>query len=289
MNKSQKILIVIALAVTAGLYFFGETVGPKKGNGAAKPAAAAEAQLDLDKLRQGAFANLSPGRQQYITSLEGSVKRGDVLEQQKKAYDQLAAFWKDSVPNPVLHFYYAAARSELDNTEKSLTFAAHSILGYLPYAHNTQEQVWLANRGKQLFEKALTLNNANDSSIVGLGGCIIYGATSDEGPMAGILKVRGVAEKDSTNLFAQYMLGVGGMASGQYDKAASRFEKVADAQPGNVEVLFKLAEAYELAGNYTSAIARYQQIVKTVDVPEMKSEILKRIEQLKTAEAGKKK
>jgi lipopolysaccharide biosynthesis regulator YciM len=83
------------------------------------------------------------------------------------------------------------------------------------------------------------------------------------------------------------MLGVGGMVSGQYDKAAQRFEKVAKAQPKNLEVQFKLAEAYELSGNNAKAIEWYQQIMENVDVPEMKSEILKRIEQLKTAEAGK--
>jgi tetratricopeptide (TPR) repeat protein len=286
MKKTQIILIVIALAATAGLFFWGDTVGPKK------PAQAPQADnhtdhLDFDKLKSGAYASLDARRQQYITSLENEVKRGDIKAQQMDIYSRLASFWKDSVPNPVLHYHYTALRSELDNSEKSLTFAAHSILGYLPYAHNTAEQVWLANKGRELFEKAFELNAGNDSTIVGLGGCIIYGAESKEGPMAGIMKVRSVAEKDSTNLFAQYMLGVGGMVSGQYDKAAQRFEKVAKAQPKNLEVQFKLAEAYELSGNNAKAIEWYQQIMENVDVPEMKSEILKRIEQLKTAEAGK--
>jgi tetratricopeptide (TPR) repeat protein len=286
MNTSQKALIIIALAALAGLYFLGNTVGPKPASTAAKPDSAAHT-LDFDKLKEGVFAQLSTDRQQYITGLENSVKRGDVKVQQIKAYESLAAFWKDSVPNPLLHYHYTALASELDNTEKSLTFAAHSILAYLPYAHNMEEQVWLANKGKQLFDKALVLNPTNDSSNVGVGGCIIYGATSTEGPMAGILKVRAVAEKDTTNLFAQYMLGVGGVVSGQYDKAALRFEKVAKAQPDNLEVWFKLAEAYELAKQTDKAIACYETIEKKVNVPEMKTEIQKRIDQLKASSAGK--
>jgi tetratricopeptide (TPR) repeat protein len=286
MNTSQKALIIIALAAVAGLYFLGPTVGPKPAATAAKPDSAAHT-LDFAKLKEGVFAQLSTDRQQYITGLENSVKRGDVKVQQIKAYESLSAFWKDSVPNPLLHYHYAALASELDNTEKSLTFAAHSILAYLPYAHNMEEQVWLANKGKQLFDKALVLNPTNDSSNVGLGGCIIYGATSTEGPMAGILKVRAVAEKDSTDLFAQYMLGVGGVVSGQYDKAALRFEKVAKAQPDNLEVWFKLAEAYELAKQTDKAIACYESIEKKVNVPEMKTEIQKRIDQLKASSTSK--
>jgi tetratricopeptide (TPR) repeat protein len=286
MNTSQKALIIIALASLAGLYFFGTTVGPKPAAAAPETSAAGKT-LDFAKLKEGVFAQLSTDRQQYITGLENNVKRGDVKAQQIKAYHSLSAFWKDTVANPLLHYHYAALASELDNTEKSLTFAAHSILAYLPYAHNMEEQVWLANKGKQLFDKALVLNSTNDSSQIGLGGCIMYGAASTEGPMAGILKVRAVAEKDSTNLFAQYMLGVGGVVSGQYDKAALRFEKVANAQPNNLEVWFKLAEAYELARQTEKAIACYQQIESKVEVPEMKAEIQKRIEQLKASSAGK--
>ena len=105
--------------------------------------------------------------------------------------------------------------------------------------------------------------------------------------MAGITKVRAVAEKDSTNMFAQYMLGVGGLISGQYAKAAQRFEKVTKAQPGNLEVWFKLAEAYELANMNPEAISTYETIKQKVSVTEMKTEIQKRIEQLKKVQPGK--
>lgn len=286
MNTAQKSVIGIALAALAGLYFLGKTVGPKP-EAKAPPSDNAASVLDFDKMKMTVMGQLTPARQQYVTALENSVKRGDVQAQQETAYRQLAGFWKDSVANPVLHYQYTALLSELVNTEKSLTFAAHSILGYLPYAHNVQEQVWLANRGKLLFDKALSINAQNDSSRVGLGGCIMYGATSTEGPMAGILKVREVAEKDSSNQFAQYMLGIGGMISGQYDKAAVRFEKVAALQPNNLEVMFKLAEAYELSKNNPKALEWYQTIQSKVGDPAMKAEIGKRMEQLKNEPSGK--
>lgn len=285
MTTSQKALILIALAATAGLYFLGPTVGPKAATKPAAPAGAA-AQLDFDKMQSTVTGQLSAARQQYLAGLAADVKRGDVKNQQRESYRLLAAFWKDSVPNPVLHYHYAAQLAELDNSEKSLTFAAHSILAYLPYAHNQQEQVWLANKGKQLFDKALAMNPANDSSVVGAGGCVMYGAGTEGGPMAGITSVRQVAERDSTNLFAQYMLGIGGMISGQFDKAAQRFEKVVKAQPDNIEVMFKLAEAYEQAGNMEQAIRSYQAIYNQIEVPQMKQELAKRISELQAAKTG---
>lgn len=285
MNRQQIILVLSAVAVTAGLYLFGPTTGAKKppitatvDNGPHNAAG-----FSIETYLTETQKRLSPAQQQYLLALDNEVKRGDVNDQQLHVFHQQAAFWKDSATNPVAYFYYLSRAATLDKSEKNLTFAAHSILGYLPFAEQPAQKVWLANEGRALFEKALEINPNNDSSLVGLGGCYIYGAgkAGDNSPMAGILKIREVAQKDSNNLFAQYMLGVGGLVSGQYDKAAQRFERVAKAQPDNLEVLFKLAETYETMGDKANAIKWYETIESGVQIPEIKKEIQLRIAQLK--------
>jgi tetratricopeptide (TPR) repeat protein len=286
MKKPQYILVIAALILLSGLYFLGPTVAPGKKN---KPTATADStdheHFDIKSFNQQTITGLSAQRQDYLGHLQEEASTHSTPSQSEAAIHanhQLASFWHDSVPNPPLHFYYVAKAAELDNSEKSLTFAAHSILGYLPFAQNAELQSWLAGVGRELFEMALVVNPANDSSVVGVGGCIMYGASSDpQSSMQGIMKVREVAEKDSSNLFAQYMLGVGGMMSQQYDKAAIRFEKVARAQPDNMEVLFKLAEANELLKDNRKAIYWYQQILPKVPDPQLKAEIENRIEELK--------
>jgi tetratricopeptide (TPR) repeat protein len=281
MKKQQLILIILGLATVAGLYFLGPTVAPGKKIPAAGADSSSQSSFDPEKIEQEVMASLSSDRQKFITGLKESVKRGDVKDQSVHIYHQLSRFWKDSVPNPFLHYTYTAKAAELENSEKSLTFAAHSILGYLPYAQSQQEQSALAKTGKVLFDKALVLNPANDSSIVGSGACIMYGAeTGGQGMMEGIMKVREVAEKDSNNLFAQYMLGVGGMISQQYDKAVVRFEKVVKGQPNNLEALFKLAEAYEQMKNKEKAISWYKVIDGKVADPDIKAAIASRIKEL---------
>lgn len=286
MNRQQIILVIGAVALTAGIYFFAPTVGPKK-----PPIAAAVSNgphnhaedFAIDSYLSDVQKQLSPLRQQYLLSLENKVKRGDVADQQLHVYHETAAFWKDSVPNPTAYFYYLTKAARLDNSEKNLTFAAHSILSYLPYAEQPAQKVWLANESRSLFERALEMNPNSDSSKVGLGACYIYGASTeaDNSPMTGIMKIREVAQRDSNNLYAQYMLGEGGLVSGQYDKAVQRFEKVAKAQPNNLEVLFKLAETYEMLGDKVNAVKWYEAIEKKATIPEMKTELQQRIAQLK--------
>ena len=69
---------------------------------------------------------------------------------------------------------------------------------------------WKALQAKDLFERSLKINPDNDSANIGLGACYIFGNISAT-PMEGILKVREVAEKDSTNIYAQNVLGQGSL------------------------------------------------------------------------------
>jgi len=135
-------------------------------------------------------------------------------------------------------------------------------------------------QAKDLFERSLKLNPGNDSSTVGLGACYIFGNIADN-PMEGILKVRSVAEKDSTNVYAQSVLGYGSLISGQYDRAINRFQAVARLQPANLEAIMVLADLYERKGDKSSAISWYDKAAPLIKNPVLKTEVEKRIEELK--------
>ena len=99
--------------------------------------------------------------------------------------------------------------------------------------------------------------------------------------MEGILKIREVAERDPNNVFAQFMLGYGGMVSGQTDKAIERFQKVNSLDPSNTEAVFLLAELYENSGKKNEAIAWYQKGLKNVSNPELVKALEEKINSLK--------
>eukprot|EP01136_Pigoraptor_vietnamica_P024849 Opistho-1_new@78231 len=236
--------------------------------------------IKYEEILTKAKEKISPDQSQRLLKLENSVVRGDVKEQQLHVYHQLARFWRDSARIFEPYAYYTAEAAKLENSEKSLTFAAHLFLDNLMTEGQATMQTWLASNAKVLLEKALVINPANDSSKIGIGACYLFGNISDN-PMEGILPVREIAQKDPGNIYAQMVLGMGGKKSGQFDKAIERFTIVVQKQPENIEALFNLAECYEAKGDKTSAVKWYEAVKKLVKIPEAQLELDKRITELK--------
>jgi Tfp pilus assembly protein PilF len=282
MKKKQLIFVVGAFLFLIVLFFFGKTVGPRK-NAVQRPAATEEGIFNVQFLLSESKKQLSPARQAWLSGLETAVVRGDVKEQQIRVYRQLATFWKDSVPVLPLYAWYAGEASKLENKEKSLTFAARLFLDNLRGMENPGIKTWMAGQAKELFERALQLNPANDSSKIGLGSCYIFGSPvgDPQQVMQGIQQILEVARRDSSNMYAQLMLGAGGVISGQTDKAIIRLKKVVSNEPANLEAIFTLAEAYERQGDQKKAVQWYSAARKLITNPEITGMIDQRIKSLK--------
>ena len=283
-KKQQFILVGSGLVLLLLIYFFGNTTPPTKPQPATEQAnGSMPKKLDASVIIDAARQKLSPAQQSYIAKLENAVVRGDVKDQQIKVYHQLAVFWKDSVHFFEPYAYYTGAAAKLENSEKSLTFAARQFLNELQGTNQPAMKQWMADEAKELFEKALLINPANDSAAIGLGSCYIFGSTagSPQEIMTGIQKILTVARKDSANMYAQLMLGIGGVVSGQLDKAIERLTTVATREPDNLEALLMLAEAYEKKGDNRQSIVWYEAVKKKVPNPEMVKEINEKIKTLK--------
>jgi tetratricopeptide (TPR) repeat protein len=280
-KKQQFLLVSLALVICILLYSFGRTIPPKNPTAANQEVQSTEHQsVKFEDLLARAREKISPEQNQRLIRLENSVIRGDVKEQQLHVYHQLARFWADSAHIFEPYAYYNGEAAKLENSEKSLTFAARQFLDRLMEESQPAMQYWLASNAKVLFEKAIVINPANDSSKIGLGACYLFGNISDN-PMEGILPVREIATKDPDNLYAQMILGLGGKKSGQFDKAIERFNIVVQKQPGNVEATFNLAECYEEKGDKANAVKWYEAVKKLVKLPEAQKELDKRITELK--------
>jgi tetratricopeptide (TPR) repeat protein len=278
LKKQQLILIAGATALLCVIYFFGRTLPPKKTTSAG--AAAKANSFDIKTLLNASKAQLTSDQQTRVNMLEGSVVRGNVKGQQAEVFKQLAAFYRDTAHLLLPFAYYTGEAAKLENSEKSLTFAARFFLESARKQEDQSLKTWMADESRKLFEKALVLNPTNDSLKVGLGSCYIYGNIADN-PMQGIMLIREVAEKDPSNMYAQYMLGVGGLLSGQLDRAIERLTLVASKQPDNVEVKLLLAEAYERKGDNTNAVKWYEAVKHLVNNPDVVKEIDARIRSLK--------
>jgi cytochrome c-type biogenesis protein CcmH/NrfG len=99
--------------------------------------------------------------------------------------------------------------------------------------------------------------------------------------MKGIQQLLQVVRKDSTNMQAQLVLGIGGVISTQYDKAIERLLAVQKAQPGNLEAISWLADAYAAKGDKGNALKWYEVSKRLVNNPEYSKEVDERIRMLK--------
>lgn len=260
------------------VYFFGRTIPPK--NNTSPAAAPAAGQLNIETILAASRQKLTPSQQAHVSKLESAVVRGDVKEQQIKVYRQLADFWKDSAHLLLPYAWYTAQAAKLENSQKNLTFAAQFYLDGVRRQEEPALKRWMALEAKELFEKALQLDPANDSLKIGLGSCYLFGGISDN-PMEGIQKIREVADRDPHNSYAQFMLGMGALMSGQLDKAIERLTHVVEHEPANLEAILMLADACERKGDKTNAIKWYTEGKKYLKDPGFIKDIDDRISLLK--------
>ena len=264
-----------------GLFFLGRTKPHAKGPVAAAPhTPTAHAGLDIDKILTEARKKLTPSQSAKVTALENALSRGDLVTQKIQLYGQLSEFWRDSARSWLPYLWYYGEKAKLEKSEKNLNFAAHSYLEELRGVGDPELKTWMAIRANELFKLSLDLNPLNDSTKVGFGATYFFGGGGDAPPMEGIMQIREVAEKDSTNVFAQFMLGYGGIVSGQLDKATERFLSVIRNDPDNKEAVFLLAETYERQGKKKEAAYWFGEARKKVDNPEVIRAIEEKIKSL---------
>jgi tetratricopeptide (TPR) repeat protein len=282
--KRQIILIFVGILLVASIFFFGRTTSNKKDSASLPDKNALAKIFDVQQFISNEKAKLSTSQSLAVSKIENSISRGDVLSQKIKANTQLAYFWKDSVKSFELYAFYLSAASKLENSEKTLTFAAQLFLDNLRGEKNEEKLNWETTEAIDLFERAIKLNPENDNLKVGLGSCYIYGKGQSGNPqetMKGIQALLAVVRKDSTNMKAQMILGVGGLVSGQFEKAIPRLQKVVEAEPKNVEAIAYLADAYAGKGNKAEAIKWYNISKQLINDKHYTEEVEQRIKALK--------
>jgi tetratricopeptide (TPR) repeat protein len=280
MKRPQWITVGIALLLVAGLYAAttNQIFGPPKKSTRPLPVAQTPT-LTIDTILFHARENLPAEQATRLNFLEHSISRGDVKDQQLHIYHQLARFWGDSARVFAPYAWYTAEAARLENSEKSLTFAARLFLDNLAQETDPQIKQWSALQAKDLFERSLKINPNNDSTKVGLGAVYLFGGVAM--PMEGIAKIREVADRDSTNVYAQWTLAQASLYSGQLEKAADRFKRVARQHPDNLEAILMVAEVEEQMGNKKEAVEWYSKLLPSIRNAAMKQEVEARIAKLR--------
>ncbi|RAJ03865.1 tetratricopeptide repeat protein [Chitinophaga skermanii] len=257
------------------LYAFGRTVPSHKGHDHAHAPAAnaagdgqAIAEANFDDLLKKAKSRIPADKITLVEGLEHAVVRGDVHHQQIVVYKQLAAVW-DTLREQPISTYYLGEAAKLENSEKSLTFAATSFLNHMDHVQDPTVAKWMMNNATELLKQANKLNPANNEVKLQLAQLLVSSST----PMEGISMLLQMAEEDPNNMDVQMMLGNFAITSGQFDKAIERMNKVLEKQPDNPKALFLLAEAYKNKGDIEKAKQTLIACRKLIKDPALAAEI----------------
>ena len=281
--KKQYLIAAIGFAFVLILFYFGKTTTETKPVQQMK--AEASNQFDVQQFILQEKQKLSPELSKSFTDIENAYLQTEEKSQKITGLNTAANFWKDTAQNFKLYAFYNSEAAKLDNSEKNLTFAAQQFLTLLRDEHDEALLAWESDEAINLFQEAIKLNPNNEDLKIGLGSSYVFGKGRNGDPqqtMKGIQELLGVVRRDSTNMKAQLVLGIGGYVSGQYDKAISRLTKVIIAQPDNLEAIAFLADTYAAQGNKGDAIKWYNVSKRLANNPEYSKEVDNRIKLLET-------
>jgi len=279
LKKPQIIVVFIGLLLLSVLYFL--VPKSKKPSTTVNSQLTANEEISAKSIVDGAKLNLNADQKIALLSIENQLVNSKTTTDSIKAYKKLIQYWADSANRLEPYLYYTYSAALLENTEKSLTFAAQLLVNNLTTPDAPPAlQKWMAMNAKVLLEKALVINPINDTSKINLGACYLFGNISDN-PMQGILKVKEVVDKNPKNTYGQLILALGGKKSGQYEKAIERFLIILELEPNNMEAMVNLAECYELTNQKNSAILWYTKLREKINIPAAKQAVTKRIQELK--------
>jgi tetratricopeptide (TPR) repeat protein len=281
LKKPQFIVVIIAIALISGLYFFAPR--NKKADASAIATATENQEVTSKSVLEGAKLNLPSDQKLSLLSIENQLDNKSSIADSIRIYKQLSRFWADSAHKMGPYLYYTYSTALLESSEKSLTFAAQQLVDNLTDPEAPPAFLkWMAGNAKVLLDKALVINPNNDSAKINLGACYLFGNISDN-PMQGILKIKEVVDKNPHNIYGQMVLALGGKKSGQNQKAIERFLLILKDQPYNIEALVNLAECYELTNQKPLALECYLKVKQSnkMNSKEFTNAIDKRIQQLK--------
>ena len=274
MKQKFIILSISALLLICLLFYFGKTHQPQEiVTGKIKYNTQS---FDIQLFIQEKTNQLSPNQKTYLSQFPSETSDSSVFFMQ-------AEFWKDSVGVPVIAAYYYGLLANLVKSEKNLNFASQFYIDCIRSENDSRLLEWESEQAITLFDKALERNPENVDLKIGRASCFIFGkgrAGDPQQTMKGILSLLDIVRKDSTNMKAQRLLGIGGFISGQYDKAIPRLEKVLKQQPNDVEALVYLADSYAAKGDIDKAVGLYNESKKLINDAHYNEEVDRRIKEL---------
>lgn len=233
--RKPVVVAVAVLLLCSALFVKGYKSAVKQ----VEPKSSAIATVDEEKIEDEQVKTLTAQQQEQLEAFRKAEN-----------YTGIAIFY-DSLNMEHLagSYYFRAAKTTPDaGTWKK---AGDSYLNAARQSTDSLFVVYAVDRARQAYNSSLELDKGNNDVKNALALCMAQGGTE---VMQAVKLLKEVLETDSNNTQAIYTLGMLSIQSGQYDKAAERFEKLRQLEPTNAEYYYYLADIYSQMGQKEKAV-----------------------------------
>lgn len=245
MQKSQIVIVILAVALIAGMYNLPKVLvsGKEKVLATGKTEASTASSGN-----ETHTANFSETQVVIVDKLRNNFLHSTDMQKKRTFADSLAVLFKQASQFDSAA-YYREEIVKLDPGIETWTNAGNAYYDAFSFATDGTKANQMGEKARTYYQKVL--DKDPDQLAVKANMAMTYVATSS--PMQGIALLREILQKDPQNELAMFNLGLLSMQSGQYDKAIERFEAILSRNPDNDQTKFYLGVSHAEAGHATEA------------------------------------
>lgn len=237
------------------------------------------------------FAEKKPNTQVVDTKVYVDALISAMSEKDKKQFEALNQKATDttginniveffnSKKMPVASCFFYKKKAEKVNTAILWCDAGNRYFYSVGFVQDKNQAQSLYQSAMYCYNKALAIQPNFIAAKIQLASCYVEGSTD---PMKGIGMLKEVEQTDTANIQVQMVLGSFAVKSGQFDKALARYQKVLKLKPDYLEAYLFLADVYEKKGEKNKTIETLEKYVALTPDKEIKEQIKKYIQQLKS-------
>ncbi|MBD2701117.1 tetratricopeptide repeat protein [Spirosoma sp. BT702] len=287
MNKSVLFVIILAAALTVGLYSLPKVVvrnenkqlsehttsnaSSQHRTGAGKEAAPAESSAGAAMHEKP----LSAAQQDRLSALRAQFFSASVAEKAASS-EKIIAFFRE-VTRYDSAAYYAELLATDQPTEQHLLRAGDHYFEAFTFAMDDKKTASLGQKTRDFYQQAL----AKNPNLLSAKANMAMTYVNTDTPMQGIMLLREVIKQDPTNELALFNLGLLSMRSNQYERAIERFRQILVSNPASRKAQFYLGISLAEAGQKAEARQVLEQVKKQEKDPQILAAIREYEERLK--------
>ncbi|UFH56233.1 tetratricopeptide repeat protein [Spirosoma sp. KNUC1025] len=256
MNKSVLFVVILAAALTAGLYTLpkgvvrnenkqlGGRTTQTPGSNDSHSTGANAAETDATALHE---KPISADQQKKLAALKaefaaaGSSKKVTVGEKLITLFHEINRY--DSAA------HYADVLAVAQPTEQNLLRAGDQYFEAYTFAVDSKKTATLGQKTREFYQQAL----AKNPNLLSAKANMAMTYVNTDTPMQGIMMLREVLQQDPTNELALFNLGMLSMRSNQYERAIERFRQILVTNPASRKAQFYLGVSLAEAGQKEEA------------------------------------